>query len=134
MATPHSAPDVPLRVAIFGIGAMGTLFASRLSAVAHVALIGNWSAQIEAVQRCGLLLTELDGTQRRVQLTITRHVQDVEMADVALILVKSYQTAGVASLARQVLRSTGVAVTCRTDWATSKRWPKILAASERHLA
>ncbi len=42
-----------LNIAIFGIGAMGTLFGSKLNDMVNVSLFGNWPAQIEAVRRGG---------------------------------------------------------------------------------
>ena len=38
-----------MRVAIFGIGAMGCLFGARLTPHADVTLIGSWPEQLEAL-------------------------------------------------------------------------------------
>lgn len=99
-----------LRIVIFGVGAMGMLFGSRLSQVADVVLIGNWPAQIETVTRDDLLVTELDGAVRRYELTMSNQSDRVPPAQIVIILVKSYQTAAVAPQVAQVLDTGGVVV------------------------
>ena len=100
-----------LNLTIFGVGAMGMLFASRLAELVNVSLFGNWKAQIETVQREGLTITELDGTQSRHNLHVTNDLTQHPPADVVLILLKSHQTARAARQAAQILRPNGVAMT-----------------------
>lgn len=100
-----------LNIAIFGVGAMGCLFGSRLSDLAHVTLIGNWAEQIETVRRNGLTITAADGRQTQHSLYLTNNLADVPPADIALILVKSHQTARAARQAAPVLKPDGLAIT-----------------------
>lgn len=107
-----------LNIAIFGVGAMGSLFGSRLSRgdsriapTTNVTLIGNWAEQIETVRRNGLTITYPDGRQSHHTLSITNNLAQVPPADIALILVKSYQTARAARQAAQILRPDGLAIT-----------------------
>lgn len=104
-----------LNVAIFGIGAMGTLFGSRLDSLANVTLAGNWPQQIAALKQNGLTITYPDGRETRREtrhhLHITNDLRDVPPADIALILVKSHQTARAARQAANILRRDGLAVT-----------------------
>lgn len=107
-----------LNIAIFGVGAMGCLFGSRLSSgdsgdclTSNVTLIGNWAEQLEAVRRDGLTITYPDGRQTRHTLPITNNLAEVPPADLALILVKSYQTERAARQAALVLKPDGLAVT-----------------------
>lgn len=101
----------PLKIAILGIGAMGTLFGSRLQPLAEVTLLGTWLEQIETIRRDGLLVTHPDGQQSRHWLHITSNPAEVPPADVALVLVKSYQTARAARQAAAILKPHGVAIT-----------------------
>ena len=39
----------PLNITIFGVGAMGTLFGSRLAPLANVTLFGTWLEQIDTL-------------------------------------------------------------------------------------
>lgn len=98
-------------IAIFGVGAMGSLFGSRLSGLANVTLIGNWAEQIETIRRYGLTTSYPDGHQTHHTLCVTHNLGEVPPADLALILVKSYQTVRAAQQAVQVLKSDGLAIT-----------------------
>jgi 2-dehydropantoate 2-reductase len=104
-------PTTTLNIAVFGIGAMGTLFGSRLSSFANVTLVGNWREQIETIRRDGLTVTYPDGRRFNYSLSITHNPDELPPADVALILVKSHQTACVAQRAAQILRPDGIAIT-----------------------
>lgn len=105
------AKNSNLNVAIFGIGALGTLFGSRLGPLANVTLFGNWPEQIVTLQRDGLTVTHRDGSQSHHALSVTNNLAKMPPADVALILVKSYQTARAARQAANVLRPDGIAIT-----------------------
>jgi 2-dehydropantoate 2-reductase len=100
-----------LNITIFGVGAMGTLFGSRLSPLAHVTLFGHWPEQIETLQRDGLTVTYPDNSQSYHTLSVTNKLEQIPPADLALILVKSYQTERAASQAATVLRPDGLAIT-----------------------
>jgi 2-dehydropantoate 2-reductase len=101
-----------LTIAIFGVGAIGCLFGSRLTeANAKVTLIGNWAEQLEAIRRDGLTVTYPDGRQVQHTLTVTNNLAEVPPADLALILVKSYQTERAARQAAQILKPDGLAIT-----------------------
>lgn len=90
---------------------MGSLFGSRLNDLANVTLFGAWPAQIDALQREGLTVIHPDGSESHHFLDITNHLDAVPPADIALILVKSYQTARAARQAARVLRQGGLAIT-----------------------
>ncbi len=100
-----------LTVAIFGVGAMGTLFGSKLSPLAQVTLFGNWPEQIQTLRREGLTITHPDGRQTRQQVQVTDNLNEMPTADVALILVKSHQTARAARQAANILQPDGLAIT-----------------------
>jgi 2-dehydropantoate 2-reductase len=100
-----------LRIVIFGVGAMGTLFGSRLSPLAEVTLVGHWAEQIDTIRRDGLTVTHPNGSRTQHRLRITNNLAEAAPADVALILVKSYQTARAARQAAAVLRPAGLAIT-----------------------
>lgn len=99
-----------MRVVVLGTGALGCLFAARLSAHAEVWMLGTWAEGVAAVQRGGIHVEEPDHTW----FATVRAASDptaVTDADVALMLVKSYQTGRAASWAAQVLARGGLAVT-----------------------
>lgn len=91
-----------MKIAIIGIGAMGSLFAARLSTVANVVLAGNWPEQLAALQK-GLILVESHGKKLRYKIPVTSKVQEVAPVDLVLVLVKSHQTVSAARQARMLL-------------------------------
>lgn len=110
-----------LRIVIFGVGAMGTLFGSRLSPLAEVTLVGHWAEQIDTIRREGLTVTGPDGGRSQHRLRITSNLAEVAPADVALILVKSYQTTRAARQAAAVLRPDGLAITLQNGLGNLER-------------
>ena len=89
---------MPPHFAIIGSGALACLFASRLQAVAPVTLIGTWPEQMAVLARDGLLVEELDGrtTHHAIRALPATAAPPTPWADVAIVLVKSTQTAEAA--------------------------------------
>lgn len=98
-------------IAIWGVGALGSLFAAYLSTVAQVTMVGRWPEQIEAVQRDGLTIHHADGRMSRFFPAITDNPAALPPIDLVIVLVKSHQTAGIAPAIARVLSPHGVAIT-----------------------
>lgn len=96
-------------VVVFGTGAMACLFGARLSAVAEVTLLGTWKEAVHAIRDRGILVEGPGGTETaRVR---ARFVDEAPVrADLAFVLVKSWQTKGVAAQLDRYLTATGLAV------------------------
>ncbi|MDX1502256.1 MAG: 2-dehydropantoate 2-reductase [Thermoanaerobaculia bacterium] len=94
----------PPTVSVFGTGALGMLFAARLArSGARVLLAGTWSDCLAAVARDGIEVVEPGGVWRQRVAETTRRPNPDDAphrrADVALVLVKSWQTCAVAAAA-----------------------------------
>jgi 2-dehydropantoate 2-reductase len=113
-----------MRVVVLGSGALGCVFAARLAPVAEVWMLGTWQEGLGAVERAGVSVEEPDGSIRVARIPTSSQPGAVPTADVALILVKSYQTERAAAWAAQVLRSEGLAVTLQNGLDNG---PKIAA-------
>jgi 2-dehydropantoate 2-reductase len=100
-----------MKIAIIGTGAMGSLFAARLSGSADVFMLGSWREQISAISKNGLLLIHPDGLESRHIFSATTSVEEVGKAEVVLILVKGWQTECAAQKATRILTSEGLALT-----------------------
>lgn len=98
-------------IAIWGVGAMGSLFGGYLSAVAPVTMVGNWQEQIDVVRRDGLMIHHTDGSASRFFPAITQHTTDLPAIDLAFVLVKSHQTSHIAAHIARVLSPSGVVIT-----------------------
>jgi 2-dehydropantoate 2-reductase len=130
----------PIEIVIFGTGAMATLFGGRLSRRApdlegntrpfqmNVTLFGSWQEQIEALSTHGLIIQNLDGYREHIQIKATSTVTQLPAADIALVLVKSYQTEGTAQIVSQNLRRNGLVVTLQNGIGNLEILQRMLGA------
>lgn len=125
----HS-PSFPLRLGIVGIGALGCLFASKLTAVEGIELVmlGHWPEQLAALRQKGLTVEQLDGSRTHHFLEVTNRPTAVEPVDIALILVKSYQTPTAARETAQWLKPDGLAITLQNGLGNAETLTAILGA------
>ena len=100
-----------MRVAVLGTGALGCVFSARLAELAEVWMLGTWQEGLAAVQRGGVCIEEPDGRVHAERVFTSSDPGAVPAVDIALIMVKSYQTDRAAAWASQVLLASGLAVT-----------------------
>lgn len=83
-----------MNITIIGTGALGSLLAFYLSSVqTHtVWMVGSWAEQIAAIQSRGLVCLHGQQTEQRM-VRVTSDPEQVGACDIALVLVKSGQTA-----------------------------------------
>ncbi|HLF28788.1 MAG TPA: 2-dehydropantoate 2-reductase [Anaerolineae bacterium] len=96
-----------MNISIIGTGAMGELFGARLSRVANVALLGAWTEAVRTMQRDGIQIED-EGTFR---VHAANDPDDAPPADLAIVLVKTYQTERAARWTARTLKPTGLALT-----------------------
>ena len=97
-------------ILIVGTGAMAGLFGARLGPHAQVTLLGTWKAGLEALTRDGIRLQE-NGSVVQVPVRATSNPAECEAAQIALFLVKSWQTQRAATMLAKCLAPQGVALT-----------------------
>jgi 2-dehydropantoate 2-reductase len=100
-----------MNVIVIGIGALGCLFAGRLSPHAAVTMLGHWPEQVQALRAKGLTMIDPAGETSMIPVRVVTKPAGLPPADLALVLVKSYQTARAAAQAATVLGEKGVALT-----------------------
>lgn len=100
-----------MKIAVIGSGAMGSLFAARLSDLVDICMLGSWREQLSTVNQSGILLIHPSGLESRHRFSATTSVDEVGKSDIALILVKGWQTENAADNARKVLTRNGLALT-----------------------
>jgi len=99
-------------ILIVGTGALATLFACRLAAVGvSVTLLGTWKNAIEAFNHDGARLLQPDGSFLHFDVRATCLPSECENAELALVLVKAWQTRRAAQQLRQCLPRNGLVVT-----------------------
>ncbi len=97
-------------ITIIGTGALASLFASRLAPHTPVTMFGSWREAIEAINTEGLILEDDSGSQV-FRVKATHDGRECEGTELALVLVKSYQTEKVAKEIKKFLSPEGVALT-----------------------
>ncbi len=99
-------------ILIVGTGALGTLFAARLAASgANVTLLGTWKNALEVFNREGARLLQPDGSSTQFPVRATDDPSACQGADLALVLVKAWQTERAAAQLETCLSETGLVVT-----------------------
>jgi len=96
---------------IVGAGAMGSLFGGRLSSVTQVTLLDPWAQHVAAIQRGGLTIAELDGSETHVAITATTDASAVAPADLVILFVKSHATRDASEQALRFLSPAGTGPT-----------------------
>lgn len=96
-------------VIVAGTGALGTLLAARLGAVAPVTVLGTWPAGLEALARDGAEL-ESNGAVLRARVRATSDPAAAAGARIAFVAVKAPATPRTAGALRRALAPDGVAV------------------------
>ena len=97
-------------ILIVGTGAMAGLFGARLGSHAEVTLLGTWKAGLEALTRDGIHLHE-NGSVLQVPVRVSSNPADCQGTEIALFLVKSWQTQRAAAMLAKCLAPRGVALT-----------------------
>jgi 2-dehydropantoate 2-reductase len=100
--------DSPIVIA--GTGAMACLFGARLARHTPVTLLGVWPEGLAALKD-GICLVDTDGNEEVIPVQATSDPADCRDAKLALVLVKSWQTARAASQLAECLAPDGLALT-----------------------
>ena len=86
-----------MQVTFWGTGAMASFFAARfaLSGVARISMLGTWAEAIHAIRKNGIYIEDMAGTGN-VRVDAGFYDAPFPPADLAIVLVKSWQTPDVA--------------------------------------
>jgi 2-dehydropantoate 2-reductase len=118
-----------MRVILFGTGAMSCLFAARLAQVAQVSLVGTWSEAITAIRERGIVFE--DSQESRSVAVDAQYVgTSLDPADLIIVLVKSWQTDGIAGHLPGYLKPKGLAISLQNGLGNlEKLGPRAFAGS-----
>ncbi|WP_248906051.1 ketopantoate reductase family protein [Halocatena marina] len=96
-------------IAILGSGAMGSLFGGLLSADGHdVTLIDVWEKHVHTINESGLTITELNGTERTVDVPAVSDPDAAAPVDLVVVFVKSTDTKTALADAEPILDTADV--------------------------
>jgi 2-dehydropantoate 2-reductase len=102
---------MPDSLLITGSGAMACLFAARIAATGYpVIMMGTWLPALDALRSRGVCISDKQG-ERCYPVTVVSNPEECPPVDLALVLVKSWQTSRVAGSLKGVLSPGGTVLT-----------------------
>lgn len=117
-------------ILLVGTGALATLFAARLSAAGQkVSMLGSWPNGLQALTREGARILGADGRVEAYPVLATDRPEEVREAQIALVLVKAWQTSEAAKLLSRCLAPDGVAVTLQNGFGNREQLAEVLGAA-----
>ncbi len=119
-----------MNILIVGAGAMGSLLGARFSkSSASISLFSTDREHMEAIQRDGLVIEELDGTARNYPLVAYYNPDELPRnPDLALVMVKTYATQDAVSLVHGICSPSTVFLTLQNGIGN---WERIAEISGR---
>ncbi len=100
-----------MKVAVVGAGAMGSLFGALLGESGHeVWLLDTWEKHLAVISKMGLKI-EYEGRPRVVRIKTASRPEEIGLAEIVIVFVKSYHTEAVAGTVAALTGTKGVAVT-----------------------
>lgn len=115
-----------MRLAIIGSGSLGSLFAGFLSSQVDLLMVGHWPAQIARLREFGLTIIHLDGRRTHHTFPVIEDPVSSAPVEVAIVLVKSYQTLRAAKETNQLLAPDGIAITLQNGLGNLEKLGEVL--------
>jgi len=114
-----------------GAGAMGGVWASRLSTAGHdVAILDVAKDALAAIHRDGLIVEQKDGSAPSFQIKATDQPGEIGVADAVIFFTKAHYTAAAADLARPTVGSRTTVVSLQNGWGNSDTLAKFYPAEQ----
>jgi 2-dehydropantoate 2-reductase len=110
------------KVLILGTGALATLFAARLGASGvPVMMLGSWENALASLERDGARLVQANGAELSARVQVARSPSECLGANLALVLVKAWQTERTARQLAECLAPDGLAVSLQNGLGNRER-------------
>jgi len=118
-----------MRLAIVGSGALGSLFAAHLSKQTDLVMLGHWPDQINKLRSSGLTMIHPGGQRTFHTFEVTDNPSAIKPVNIALVLVKAYQTGRAARDISQFIADSGLVVTLQNGLGNRELLANILGPS-----
>lgn len=118
-----------VNVLITGTGALASLFAAHLSeAGVGVSMLGHWPEGLDALRANGVRLRHADGSEKAYPVRVLDDPAHCDRYSLALVLVKSWQTARTAGQLKKCLHEDGIALTLQNGFGNLEQLAAALGA------
>ncbi|TDR95007.1 ketopantoate reductase family protein [Enterovirga rhinocerotis] len=115
-----------MRIAILGMGAMGSVYAGLLAGAGlDVWGVDIWADHVDAIRRDGLRVSGASG-ERTVRLPATTDASEVGKADLVIIATKANGVVAAANAAKSILADDGVILTIQNGLGSAERVAEIV--------
>lgn len=115
-----------MKIAIFGVGAMGSVYAALLASAGHeVWAIDQWKEHIDAIRQKGLRVEGASG-DRTVRIEATTDPADVRDADLVIIATKDNGVVDAARSALQVAKENAPILTIQNGLGSADKVAEIV--------
>ncbi|UCC52406.1 MAG: 2-dehydropantoate 2-reductase [Anaerolineaceae bacterium] len=118
-----------MRLVIVGSGALGSIFAAHLAPFTNLVMLGHWTAQMSILRSQGLTMINLGGSRSHHTFSTTDKSLSIEATDIALVLVKSYQTERAAGEIKQFLAEDGLAISLQNGLSNVDALANVLGSA-----
>jgi len=103
-----------------GAGAMGGVWASRLSTAGHdVAILDVSKDALAAIARDGLIVDQPDGSTKSFQVMATDQPDQIGVSDALIFFIKAHHTTSAAELARPLVDPHTTVISLQNGWGNS---------------
>ncbi len=117
-------------VLVVGTGAMASLFAARLAASGvGISMLGSWPEGLAALKQNGVCLVDDEGTNFCFPVRVSSNPEDFVDSNLALVLVKAWQTERVAHQLSNCLAHDGIALSLQNGLGNRETLSRILGES-----
>lgn len=117
-----------MNIGVIGSGALGSLFAAALAPLAEVTMLGHWPQQVAALRASRLEIIGTDGRRTHHSFNVVNEARQLPSLDVALVLVKAYQTRHAAAEISGTLGPGGIAITLQNGLGNRAELARVLHA------
>ncbi len=115
-----------LRVAVFGVGAVGGVFGARLARAGHDVWFIARGATRDALEAGGLKVDSVEGNIHLQSVHVTDDPSEVGFVDVVLVGVKATQVSGVAASMRALIGKTTMVIPLQNGVEASSQLAAVL--------
>lgn len=127
----NSDPELAMKIAVIGCGAMGSIYAAFLSEHHEVSAIDVWEEHVEAINSKGLRVEEATGKVRVAKIAATTlGPKTAGHFDLAIIATKAANVAEAAQVARNILKEDGLVLSIQNGLGSTDILESLLG-SER---
>ena len=123
-----------MKIAIIGVGAMGSVYAALLAEAGHrIWAVDPWQAHVDAINTTGLRLEGASGDRIVAEITATTDVTQIETCDLCIIATKACHVGAAACTLAPVIGENTLVLTIQNGLGAGERIAEHMATKNVFL-